>query len=246
MQSTPARKLNAPVWLGVAWIDQAVPFQASASVFPLVELNEFPTAVQAVVDAQEIADRYALDAPAGLGVALMLHELPFHDSARVVRVVVPLDSPAAMHEVEEKHETPDNEALRPAGLGEAWTVQAVPFHASTRVADIKVMLSVVDPTAVQADAAVHATPDNESFEVPVGLGVAWMFQVVPFHDSASVVELWVELSDAEPTAVHAVAEAHDTEFRDALVPGGLGVVRMLQAVPFHASARVNRPDECEA
>ena len=70
---------------------------------------------------------------------------------------------------------------------------------------------------------------------PLGLGVVWMDQLVPFHLSASVVVL-VPLT--YPTAMHPVA-VHETpaNWGDP-PPPGLGVVCTVQVEPFHASASV--------
>ena len=42
------------------------------------------------------------------------------------------------------------------------------------------------PTAVHADVAVHDTPVGLLLIAPVGLGVGWMVQLMPFQPSASV------------------------------------------------------------
>ena len=44
-----------------------------------------------------------------------------------------------------------------------------------------------EPTAVQAVADVHDTPFKVLVVAFFGLGVAWIFQVVPFQTSARVV-----------------------------------------------------------
>src|SRR5215469_529147 len=101
-------------------------------------------------------------------------------------------------------------------------LQRFPFHRSARVPALET------PTAVQADADVHAalvrTPPPCA-----GLGVGWMAQLVPFHCSARVPAL--EL----PTAVHADAEVQDTPFRKP-PPAGFGMAWMLHLAPFHRSA----------
>jgi hypothetical protein len=99
---------------------------------------------------------------------------------------------------------------------------------------------------VQALGELPDTLSSDLLVVPVGLGVAWMLQVVPFRDSANVTSVPV-MSLELPAAVQAVAELHDTPSRElALAPGGLGVTWMLQAVPSHASTRVvTIPDAME-
>jgi hypothetical protein len=94
------------------------------------------------------------------------------------------------------------------------------------------------PTAVHAVADAHDTPDREVYELPVGLGVGWIAQPVPFHRSAnaSVPELLVKY----PTAVHAVADVHDTPASWLLLaPAGLGEVWIAQLEPFHCSVNVS-------
>jgi hypothetical protein len=77
---------------------------------------------------------------------------------------------------------------------------------------------------------------------PAGFGVVWMVQEVPFHASASGASL-VEPKEV-PTAVQASAATQDTAVRALLTdPAGLGVVWMVQEVPFHASANGAWPVE---
>jgi hypothetical protein len=47
-------------------------------------------------------------------------------------------------------------------------------------------LSVEAPTAMQAEAEVHATPSKKLPAAPAGLGVGTMIQCVPFQRSANV------------------------------------------------------------
>jgi len=65
---------------------------------------------------------------------------------------------------------------------------------------------------VQADAEVHATSCRKLCAAPLGLGVDWTVQVVPFQVSASVKVAFV-LVTYHPTAVQADAVVHDTPFR---------------------------------
>jgi len=84
---------------------------------------------------------------------------------------------------------------------------------------------------MQAVLELHDTSDSQVCRAPVGLGVVWIFQDVPFHASANVP------LRSLPTAVHAVADVHDTP-DSTENPGGLGVAWIFQDVPFHASANV--------
>jgi hypothetical protein len=91
-----------------------------------------------------------------------------------------------------------------------------------------------DPTAVQAVLDMHDTPLRVLLVVPVGLGVVWIDQLVPFQPSANVTSGPDPMLD-HPTAVQAVLDVHDTELRLLYSTGG-GVVWIDQLVPFHRSA----------
>jgi hypothetical protein len=69
---------------------------------------------------------------------------------------------------------------------------------------------------------------------PDGMAAAWSDQVVPFHFSTT----GVLVSIGAPTAVHEVAAGHETPLSIGLPDGGLGVVWIVQLLPFHRSARV--------
>jgi hypothetical protein len=59
---------------------------------------------------------------------------------------------------------------------------------------------------------VHDTPDRELNVAPLGTGVDWTDQLVPFHASASVA--WIPfLVPKFPTAMQAVPEVHETPSR---------------------------------
>jgi hypothetical protein len=166
----------------------------------------------------------------GLGVAWMLHLVPFHRSASVLAVAVKgLEAPAAMHADTDVQATPISSPPC-GGLGVAWIDHLVPFHrsASGPAPD--------PPTAVHADAEVQATP----FRTPPWdrLGVAWIDHLVPFHRSATGRTAPVVVVLA-PTAVQAEDDVQATPFRLLnAIPDGLGVGRMRHKVPFHCSARL--------
>jgi hypothetical protein len=61
----------------------------------------------------------------------------------------------------------------------------VPSQRSASVTGVPV-LSVLFPTAVHAVAEMHDTPDSLLACAPLGLGVVWIVQLVPFQRSASV------------------------------------------------------------
>src|ERR1700722_14739117 len=94
----------------------------------------------------------------------------------------------------------------PVGLGVFWIDHVVPFQ---RSASVTVVVPLEEsPTAVQALADVHDTPYRKVNDAPAGLGVCWIDHLVPFQRSASVTVV-VPLEES-PTAVQALADAHDT------------------------------------
>jgi len=85
---------------------------------------------------------------------------------------------------------------------------------------------------------LDAMQDTPFSEAPGdgGFRVCSIAQFVPFHRSANVMPLPL-LVLCKPTAVHALAEAHDTLIswlNDE--PWGTGVGSIVQFVPFHVSA----------
>jgi len=110
VHATLARVDAGPGGLGVAWMRHVVPFHRSARVLPF---PEFPTAVQAELDAHDTPFRKP--PPAGFGVGWMRHLAPIRCSARVLPSAVP---PTAVQAGVDVHDT----LLRtppPAGLGVA-------------------------------------------------------------------------------------------------------------------------------
>jgi len=93
----------------------------------------------------------------------------------------------------------------------------VPFHVSPSA----LALPPRYPMATHEAADRHDTLSRTSRPpLPAGLGVSWMTQAVPFHASASVAASGPACRVAclapameSPTAVHAVAELHQTPFR---------------------------------
>jgi len=83
-----------------------------------------------------------------------------------------------------------------------WTVQVVPFQFSARV-KVAFVLVTYHPTAVQADAEVHETPDSALDVAPLGVGVDWRVHAVPFQRSASVDEIGPALRFATATVTQA-------------------------------------------
>jgi hypothetical protein len=73
-------------------------------------------------------------------------------------------------------------------LGVDWTFHDLPFHRSANVTP-KPDLLKYPPTAVQAAADVHATPDNWLPLDVAGLGVRVIVHEWPFHRSANVLRV---------------------------------------------------------
>jgi hypothetical protein len=83
--------------------------------------------------------------------------------------------------------------------------------------------------AVHEVAEVHDPPSRELAVEPLGLGVGWMVQAVPFHRSASVTEA-PSLVSEDPTAVQAETDVHDTACNVPVGACGLGVDSIDQPV----------------
>ena len=102
-----SEEAEVPDGFGVGWIDQLVPFQASARVVLPAPLFCIPTASQAVRELHDTATSEALVDPEGLTVDIRDQAVPFHRSARVA----PLPAwskwvPTAIQAEPEEHETP--------------------------------------------------------------------------------------------------------------------------------------------
>jgi hypothetical protein len=162
----------------------------------------------------------------------MAQLLPFHTSARVAKLGLVNELPTASQELADVHETPASWLLAaPLTLAVDWMDQLLPFHTS---ASVVVVEPVVDsPTASQALADVQETPLSELLVAPLGLGVDWMDQLLPFHTSASVCV--VELGVAWPTASQKLADVHEMVL--SRPPPGSGMVTTVQVLPLRTSAR---------
>src|SRR6266496_3935592 len=140
-----------------------------------------------------------------------------------------------MHRRADVHDTASSWApIAFAGLRMRCSAHRRPFHrsASTR--------GPTAPTTTHRLADVHDTASRAFPGVPTGLpGVRWITQDVPFHRSASVTRAPRTRRTRPPTAVHALAELHDTAAGSAIA--GLGVGWMAQVVPFQRSASAPAP-----
>src|SRR5205807_1475484 len=93
--------------------------------------------------------------------------------------------PTAVQSVAVGHDTLLNTGEPVAGLGVVWIAQPLPFQRSARVLSGKLFVVEYPPTAVHAVAALHDTPVSDALTVPVGSGVVWTVQLVPFQRSAT-------------------------------------------------------------
>jgi hypothetical protein len=138
--------------------------------------------------------------------------------------------------VADVHDTPSRVGKdAPAGVGGLWRTHFVPFHASASGAESVPPGRYDCPTAVQAVTEVQDTACNAVYVEPVGFGVRRILHLVPSQASATVLVTPVDESYADPTAVQAVVDVHDTPFR---VPARGGVRWILHFVPSQASASV--------
>ena len=200
--------------------------------------------MQLDAEAHETAVNPEACAPAGFGVAWILHRVPFHRSARVfcapdLLVVTPTASQAdADAQVTQFSSAPGREGI-------FCSRQVRPFHRCARVSETPRLLLVL-PTATQADGAVQATPKRLLAPAPGGPGAAWTFQVEPFHRSASAAGAWFSPGRMEnPTATQPVAEVQATPISWLIAPPGKrGVGWIAHVLPSHRSATGwNAPEE---
>jgi hypothetical protein len=171
----------------------------------------------------------------------MDQRVPFQCSASVSSPGEVMEyHPAPVQAVADEHDTPRSRLfLAPVGLGVGWMDQRVPFQCSASVSSPEELLKY-DPAAVQEVTDGHDTPCKLLCTAPVGLGEGWMDQRAPFQRSTSDPSPPEVLLMYHPTAVHAVAERHDTPLKTEVISGtGLGVGWMAQRLPFQRSARVS-------
>ena len=84
LQDTLENSLRLPEGAGTFCADQLVPFQRSASGTALLDaLTKSPTAVHAFAAVHETPPRNPLRPPLGIGVFLMVQDVPSHCSAQV-------------------------------------------------------------------------------------------------------------------------------------------------------------------
>jgi hypothetical protein len=119
-----ALKLATPPTMGVPWIDQLLPFQASTSAAPPLASWYVPTDRHNVTVGQDTPINTGSMAPFGTGTVCTLHAVPSHRSANgmLVSGVAP-KLPTAVHASPEEHATPKRVAR--AELGEPSVREAV-------------------------------------------------------------------------------------------------------------------------
>jgi hypothetical protein len=130
--------------------------------------------------------------------------------------------PTAVHAVAVVHDTPFSVPLGAAGV--VWIVQVVASHSSARVPAPAV------PTAEQDRSVAHETAESRPL-LSVGVAACWIVQLVPFQNSASAAGIGLV---EKPTAVHDVADVHETPSKELF--GTAGVVWIVQLVPSQNSA----------
>ena len=121
-------------------------------------------------------------------------------------------APTAVQAFADTHDT----AIKPLPLapGVDSIDYAEPSHRSTRGTPPAV--SETPPTAVHALAAVHDTPSKADCEAPPGSGTGTTDHDDPSHHSANANS--TPLSNTLPTAIHALADTHDTLTRATPIP----------------------------
>jgi hypothetical protein len=148
-----------------------------------------------------------------VGTLCVAQAAPFHRSTAAWRLPFTELSPTAVHALSDEHDTATNVVRSAsAGAGAASTVQRIPSHRSASGAAPEPD-ETASPTAVQTAAEEHETPFSSVRIAACGAGVASSFHAVPFHRSTTA---WTppEASVDDPTAVHALADEHDTAASD--------------------------------
>ena len=233
---------------GVGWIDHLLPFERSTTgaVSSLLSTTKAPTAVQAVAEEHDTPPSWLLKDP-GLGVGLIDHRVPFQRSANIPRSL----EPTAVQAVADVHDTPPRPLPSPVS-GVRWTDHRTPFQRSTRNAppdstnlppSASTTVRMPPPTAVQTVGDVH---DTALSALPrAAAGTCWNHHREPFHCSTSATR-WPALLVNDPTAMQTFLDGQDTALSELLLaPAGLGLLWILQRLPFQRMAS-GWPREMEA
>jgi hypothetical protein len=226
---------------GVRWMDHRVPFQRSAKLSSFSPTKYPPTAVHAVSDGHDTAERMLLTplaggfAPGGLAGRWMDHLVPFQRSMSISpeRLAVLYD-PTALQLLSDAHDTASRpQPAAPLGSAARSIDHLLPFQRSTSAPP----LNATSPTAVQAVLEGQDTPARPAFWT---LGVRRIDHLLPFQRSTRVESVRLV---RDPTATQNLREAHDTFVNEP--PGGVGAGWNDQLVPFQspasATSGVGRP-----
>jgi hypothetical protein len=126
----------------------------------------------------------------------------------------------------------------PGGLGTGVMSQPFPFQCSATSACRGELSMPVPPTAMQLDGRVQETPIKPLGSAPGKLGVFWIFQSLPFQDSARLTGVLKPFAEG-PAAMQNEGMGQETAKNPlAEARGRLGVGWMDHLVPFHRSASV--------
>ena len=215
-----------------------LPFHCSASSGPPFAELPPPQASQNVSDAQDTVWSWTNVEPGGLGVCCRCQEVPFHAAASVTVRPPIVAVPTASQNRGDVQDTWSRLAEKaPSGTGNRCDAQPCPFHTCAMLTWPKARL--YDPTAAQKPAAGQDTPCRsgvtEAAVSSAGLGVCCRCQAVPFHRSARVTVIPTGLRSF-PTAVHALADEHETD--SSCPPGSVAFAEcwILQAGPAAGAA----------
>jgi hypothetical protein len=144
-----------------------------------------------------------------------------------------------MHALADVHDTAVRWlAMAAAGTGTFLIAHRTPFQRSdSGTEEATVSLSAENPAAMHALAEAHETPLKELKTNPAGLRMRWLAHLRPFQRSATTSEASPSRLDERPTALQALAEAHDIPLREVKPsPAGSGMRWMAHLRPFQRSA----------
>jgi hypothetical protein len=195
--------------------------------------------MQEVEEVHDTALRLVSAEPAGFGISVIFHVLPFHDSASGTSVPEALEvSPTVIHTFDEAQEIPLRTAGRaPVMFGVTRSFQEMPFHCSANVGPKSKSTGALHPTAMHAaEDERHETPWRMlTLSPPLGVGVIFHFD--PFHTSPRVASK-AELEGSSPTAVQDFDDLQDTASRPLPVarpPLGTALGWTFQVLPVETS-----------